>query len=533
LATARPLFPAGREWLILPAYTLCFALLHKAAGLWAGTAFFSLCYPAAGLRLAVLWRHGARLAPWLMAAELITDSLTGVFHAHGTDLAWDVTGVLRPGLAYGLTVAVVRRIALRHPRMLAMQPMELGLAAVLAPLANALLLVPMISNGHVPGTMPIHANPIVALTSLVVGDMLGILMLSPPLLWLLGHLWRRPLRLPQRPGLRHYLEGGAMLLAGLCLTLLLWHGGLGVQAAPMLLSGALLGLRHGRLGAWCAILAQAAAFLPVSSLLLHDAERLQLHLGLAMAMLATWLAGSFADAQVEAAARLERNNRLLFQAERLKTLRAMSVAVIHELSQPLSTLAIEANHLHQAAAALPSDWRGDLAQSAQLVDRKARTLADLVRRLRRFGERDVQPPGHVPVAGLIDLARRVVAPEWRTQNIVLHTPLVPPGLAVHGREIELTQALVNLLRNAANATSDGAVHLDITARSEELRITVSNSVVMPADGAHSGGMGVGLIIARSIVEAHGGRLHRQDVPGSVRFAITLAPVMLEQPREAA
>jgi C4-dicarboxylate-specific signal transduction histidine kinase len=104
-----------------------------------------------------------------------------------------------------------------------------------------------------------------------------------------------------------------------------------------------------------------------------------------MAMLATWLAGSFADAQVEAAARLERHNRLLFQAERLKTLRAMSVAVIHELSQPLSTLAIEANHLHQAAAALPSDWRGDLAQSAQLVDRKARTLADLVRRLRRFG----------------------------------------------------------------------------------------------------------------------------------------------------
>jgi hypothetical protein len=178
--------------LILPAYTLCFALLHKAAGLWAGTAFFSLCYPAAGLRLAVLWRHGARLAPWLMAAELITDSLTGVFHAHGTDLAWDVTGVLRPGLAYGLTVAVVRRIALRHPRMLAMQPMELGQAAVLAPLANALLLVPMISNGHVPGTMPIHVNPIVALTSLVVGDMLGILMLSPPLLWLLGHLWRRP-----------------------------------------------------------------------------------------------------------------------------------------------------------------------------------------------------------------------------------------------------------------------------------------------------------------------------------------------------
>ena len=40
-------------------------------------------------------------------------------------------------------------------------------------------------------------------------------------------------------------------------------------------------------------------------------------------------------------------DRMLFQAERLKTLRAMSVAVIHEISQPLSTLAIEAKHLHE------------------------------------------------------------------------------------------------------------------------------------------------------------------------------------------
>lgn len=533
LQPSRPLLPIGREWWILPAYALGFALLHRAAGLWSGAGFFSLCYPAAGLRLAVLWRHGARMAPWLTAAELAADGLDGVLHAHGIDLAWDVAGVLRPGLAYGLAVAVVQQITARHPRLLALPPMALGLAALLGPLANALLLVPTIRDGHVPGTMPIHANPIVALTGLVVGDMLGILMLAPPLLWLVEHLWRplarrRPLPLPQPPPWHHCVEGGLMLLAGLGLTWLLWRGGLGVQPVPMLLSGGLLGLRHGRLAAWCAIVAQAAAFLPASALILHDGERLQLHLGLATAMLVTWLAGSFADAQAEAALRLDRHNRLLFQAERLKTLRAMSVAVIHEIGQPLSTLAIEANHLHQAAAALPPEWRGDLMDSAELVDRKARTLADLVRRLRRFGERDAQPESPVAVAGLIDLARRVVAPEWRAQGIALYTPPVPLGLAVRGREIELTQALVNLLRNAGTATCDGAVHLGLTASPEEMRIIVSNSVAPsatpPRPGRIGAGMGLGLIIARSIVEAHGGTLHRQDAPGTVQFAITLTPI---------
>lgn len=530
---SRPLVPVGREWWILPAYALGFALLHRAAGLWAGAGFFSLCYPAAGLRLAVLWRHGVPLAPWLMVAELATDSLEGVLHANGAALAWDVAGILRPGLACGLAVAVAKRITARDARVLALPPLALGLAALLAPLCNALLLVLMIRDGHVPGTMPLRANPIVALTGMVVGDTLGILMLAPPLLWLARHVWqplvgRRVLPLLPCPRWRPCLEGGLMLLAGLWLTLLLWIGGLGMQPVPMLLSGALLGLRYGRLAAWCAIVAQAAAFLPASALMLDDGARLQVHLGLATAMLATWLAGSFADAQATAAIRLDRHNRLLLQAERLKTLRAMSVAVIHEISQPLSTLAIEANHLHQAAAALPSEWRGDLVQSAQLVDRKARTLADLVRRLRRFGERDAQPAGPVSVAVLFDLARRVVAPEWRAQGIALHTPPVPLGLAVHGREIELTQALVNLLRNAGTATSDGAVHLGLAASAEELRITVANSVApaaSPAYGQHGTGMGVGLIIARSIVEAHGGTLHRCDAPGSVQFAMTLAPIM--------
>ncbi|GAA3257635.1 hypothetical protein GCM10020258_18020 [Sphingomonas yabuuchiae] len=102
-----------------------------------------------------------------------------------------------------------------------------------------------------------------------------------------------------------------------------------------------------RLGA---LLVVVLRVLPDTAGAMDTPERLQRHLALATIVVTGYLAGSFADAQATARAMLERRDRLLFQAERLKTLRAMSVAVIHEVSQPLSTLAIEARHLHQLTA---------------------------------------------------------------------------------------------------------------------------------------------------------------------------------------
>lgn len=280
------------------------------------------------------------------------------------------------------------------------------------------------------------------------------------------------------------------------------------------------GLRYGRVAAWFAILAEMALFLPPSALMLTDAQRLELHLGLAAAVLVTWLAGSFADAQAAARRALDRRNRLLFQAERLKTLRAMSVAVIHEISQPLSTLAIEANHLRAATASLPAEICGDIPQSAALVDRKARTLADLVRRLRRFGGREVDTPSALPVDMLIDMAQRVVLPELRRVGARLEVVVVPPDLVVQAQEIELTQALVNLLRNAISAAPDGLVRLKAAQAGDEVRITLRNAFVPEKQGGGQG-MGVGLIIARTIVEAHGGTLMQEENGQEMVFTLRL------------
>jgi hypothetical protein len=150
--------------------------------------------------------------------------------------------------------------------------------------------------------------------------LLGTLVLAPALLWLAEALGKSAAPRLKLPSLRPLAEDALAMAACLLLTTKLWQAGLGAQPIPMLLAGAWIGLRHGRTAAWFAILAEIVLFLPSSAGDLADDTRLKLHLGIAAIVLVTWLGGSFADAQAAARAVIERRDRMLFQAERLKTL---------------------------------------------------------------------------------------------------------------------------------------------------------------------------------------------------------------------
>lgn len=526
----RPLFQAIKRLMfrrkdvpVLLTYGLAFACLHWAAQPWGGAGFFSLWYPAAGLRFALLWRYGVRLTPWVMLTELAVDGVTGAVHVTGPDALHDILGAMRSALTCGLVMGALQRMAAGRRAPSPLPPIVFGLSAVGASILNALMVEPF--QLLLPRSHPVYdrgVDLVIAQTSLMVGDLLGILVLAPLLLWL--EEMARSRTVPAMPRIRPWplVEGGGVLACSCALTLVLWRAGTGLQSAPGLLAGAWIGLRYGRMGAWLAILVQIAAILPYSAEALSYTHRLELHLGIASTVVVTWLAGSYCDAQLTAQMVLNRRNRMLFQAERLKTLRAMSVAVIHEISQPLSTLAIEASHLNDGCR----DLDADLAESAALVDRKARELSDMVRRLRRFGGRDVDEPSPLQVALLLQTARQITAPELRATGIRLATAPVAADLFVQAQEIELTQALVNLLRNAmaAHGRVDGPVAdmtLQAHVRGAHVHIEVTNATGAATQG---GGMGVGLAIARTIIEAHGGTLRRQDQPGQVRFTLSLPMV---------
>ncbi|WP_271299862.1 sensor histidine kinase [Sphingomonas sp. CV7422] len=452
-------------------YALAFACAHHIAAGWGGQGYYSLLYPAAGVRLALLWSRGPRLTISLIAMELVVQTIAGIIVPGQPGWLTASIGVARPALTYGIVVWLVRHLAARSSSSLGVAPMPLGLAAVTAPVAAALVSLPWsLLSPELTGVVGLRQT-LASLTGFAVGDMLGVLLVAPPLLWVIQAAQDRTLVL-HRPAARHVAalgEAAAVLGAAIVASLSLVRIGLGTPATPALLAVAWIGLRFGRTASWWAILIVAAIVLPYTATGMSVAERLALHMSLASIVVVGYLAGSFADAQARAQTDLSRRDRLLFQAERLKTLRAMSVAVIHEISQPLSTLAIEAKHLHEITVSADPE----IAQTSALIDRKAAALSTLVRRLRRFGGRAVDEPSALPVSALIENVAALTSAEAKAAGVVVEVVPIDPDLVVLAQEIELAQAIINLVRNAVQAC-DGHVVLSANRHDDQVVVTVAN-----------------------------------------------------------
>ena len=508
--------PRRGEWLVLLGYGAAFWGLHHLAVLWSGTGYYSLWFPAAGVRLALFWRFGARLTVAAVATEILVQILGGVIAFDQPDWPSAIVRVANPVVAYGAAVALVRALTRRSRSSLATAPMPLGLASVAAPLNAVLIAVPWSLLRPEITNVGSAREIIASLTAFGVGDLLGVLLVAPPLLYAVDLLKGRA-SLPRRsPSLAALAEAVCVLAASLALVATLAAIGLGLPATPVLLATAWIGLRFGRAAAWGSIVVTAIFVLPETAGAMALDTRLALHMSLAAVAVVGYLAGSFADAEARAVAAVARRDRMLFQAERLKTLRAMSVAVIHEISQPLSTLSIEARHL----ADISRDADPEIRDTATLIERKADTLATLVRRLRRFGGRAVDEPSVLPVAVLLDSVVALASPEAAVAGVSINVAPVDPDLAVMAQEVELAQALFNLVRNAIQACDDYRVGISVTCQDDSVAIAIANHCVDHPLAYE--GMGVGSLIARTIVGAHGGRLSRvRTGPADIAHIVTL------------
>ena len=234
------------------------------------------------------------------------------------------------------------------------------------------------------------------------------------------------------------------------------------------------------------------------------------------------------------------NARLAKAAERAAREREDGLAIVsHDLKNPLATVRLSAAVLDQKLARLSGGepLRGRVAA----MDRAALHMVGLITRLLDAARLDAGQPLAVeprPEAldALVGEALALIEPQATRADIRLEPCLTPGLMALCDRE-RVLQVLANLLGNAVKFTpTGGTVTVETVEGPDEVRVAVRDTGPgIPADeqphlfqrhwqarGTAHRGSGLGLYIAKGLVEAHGGRLWVESTVGAgSTFCFTL------------
>ena len=203
--------------------------------------------------------------------------------------------------------------------------------------------------------------------------------------------------------------------------------------------------------------------------------------------------------------------------------------IAHELRTPLSVLQIDLESIEDGLTDPTPEVIAGLKQEVALLNSLVGDLRTLS--LAESGELrlDIQP---VEVRELVENAVARMRSAAQEKKIVLSTDLPDRHLLVAGDTQRLTQVLLNLLSNALRHTPfEGRITVTVTQVAGKAQVSVQDDGEgIPADdlslvferfyrtdrarGRDTGGSGLGLTIARSLVEAHGGRIWAQSQEGA-------------------
>ncbi|OAN53372.1 PAS domain-containing sensor histidine kinase [Sphingobium sp. TCM1] len=235
--------------------------------------------------------------------------------------------------------------------------------------------------------------------------------------------------------------------------------------------------------------------------------------------------------------RLDELQSKLIHVARVSAMGTMASTLAHELNQPITAVA---NYVEAVRDLLAEANPEDLPMIREALDdsvREALRAGQIVRRLRDFVARGEVEKTVEDLPTLIGEAAALGLIGAREKGVDTQFDLAPDASKVLLDKVQIQQVLINLLRNAVEAMAGSSErHLWITSRHEKagvIRVTVADSgpgvspevaeqLFTAFVSTKSEGMGLGLSICRTIVEANGGRIWLEPRPGGgSQFHFTL------------
>lgn len=237
---------------------------------------------------------------------------------------------------------------------------------------------------------------------------------------------------------------------------------------------------------------------------------------------------------------LEELRSELARAGRVTALGQLASALAHELSQPLGAILrnAEAAELHLNG---PSPDLAELREIVADIRRDDRRAGDVIEQMRALIKRRTLQMNPLALNELVQDVISLVRSDAVARHVAIDCVAAPGLPMVSGDRVHLSQVLLNLIMNGMDAIQtapannrrvvvearpreQGQIEVAVTDSGPGVAPEIINKVFDPFYTTKSGGLGMGLPISRTIIEAHGGRLWAEPAPGGrgTTFRFTLS-----------
>lgn len=242
-------------------------------------------------------------------------------------------------------------------------------------------------------------------------------------------------------------------------------------------------------------------------------------------------------------ARLQELQSELVHVSRLTAMGEMAQALAHELNQPLSAIANYMKGSRRLLESRSDPESGIIRDAMDKAAEQSMRAGQIIRRLRDFVARGESERRMESLSKLIEEASALALVGAKEEGVRVRFNFDPLADVVLADKVQIQQVILNLMRNAMEAM-EHSIRRELTVSSKRqgdmaiievadtgsgISAEILSNLFQPFVTSKANGMGVGLSISRTIIEAHGGHISAEsNAGGGTVFRFTLRAISAEE-----